>query len=505
MSVRRIISILAGLAVVAVLVIVLVTSSGGSTGTSVGSASLPTITYQYGANPGPPRDVAEVNVAINKLLKPQGFQVRLEPIGYNSYDQKMKLKFSAGQPCDLVWTSYFSNDFNQLAAQGELLPLENLLPKYAPVLWNRIPRIDWRAATVDGHIYAALNEQNWTYPYGPIFRTSALSRFHIDLSQIHSVADVSPILARIKAAGISPVIYSDSDSGYPPYSVPFSFDSVAGFDTLIGAGGIADVRYNDPSLHVFNPVSTPEFRAGAQLARQWRLAGYYLKDDPPSSVASTEAQAGKFQVTFDQHNYDSQFSSGFGGTWKGTNTSPLFLTTNGIQTTMTGVCRNSKYPVDDVKFIEDLNSNQAIYMLMTHGIEGKHWVWADRAHDVIGYPAGVTATNDGYNPNTDWMFGDAFNAPYTTASEVGTNQRLESWNRTSPPSVALGFVVNAKPIESQLAQLATVTVQCEGPLLLGHVDVATGIPACIKNMNAAGEQKVLAEIQRQLIAWKRKV
>ena len=44
----------------------------------------------------------------------------------------------------------------------------------------------------------------------------------------------------------------------------------------------------------------------------------------------------------------------------------------------------------------------------------------DKAHNVIGLPPGKTAQTDGYWPNTDWEFGNQFNAYYTDKSQIGS-------------------------------------------------------------------------------------
>ena len=43
---------------------------------------------------------------------------------------------------------------------------------------------------------------------------------------------------------------------------------------------------------------------------------------------------------------------------------------------------------------------------------GKHWVWVDKSKNVIGFPSGITAQTSPYNLNTDWEFGNQFNAYY---------------------------------------------------------------------------------------------
>ena len=67
--------------------------------------------------------------------------------------------------------------------------------------------------------------------------------------------------------------------------------------------------------------------------------------------------------------------------------------------------------------------------------------------------------------------------------------------------MALGFAVNAVPINTQLAQLTSAWNQYGLPVEQGLVDPATGVPAYIKALKAGGEDQVIAEVQKQINAW----
>jgi hypothetical protein len=94
------------------------------------------------------------------------------------------------------------------------------------------------------------------------------------------------------------------------------------------------------------------------------------------------------------------------------------MTTGWLAATMNAVAYTSVDPARAVQLIEMLNNNVEFYNLICKGIEGVHWVWVDESLKVIGFPEGVTPENARYNPNTDWMFGNQFNA-YSVARAAG--------------------------------------------------------------------------------------
>ncbi|MEP6895154.1 MAG: DUF3502 domain-containing protein, partial [Chloroflexota bacterium] len=69
-------------------------------------------------------------------------------------------------------------------------------------------------------------------------------------------------------------------------------------------------------------------------------------------------------------------------------------------------------------------------------------------------------------------------------------------------SPILGFVPDLSPIENELAQLASAAKQYCDPVDKGLVDVETGLAECQKQIKAAGIDAIVAELQKQIDAWK---
>lgn len=152
-----------------------------------------------------------------------------------------------------------------------------------------------------------------------------------------------------------------------------------------------------------------------------------------------------------------------------------------------------------------ITTDPVAYNLIAKGIQGKHWVWADEAKKVIKFPDGVTAETSGYNPNTDWMFGDQFNAYFVTPEQAAE----DAWNATkklnneATPSPALGFAFVSDPVKTELAQVSAVSSEYALQFLLGLTDPAKGQPEYVAKLQAAGADKLVAEVQKQIDAWKK--
>lgn len=461
-------------------------------------------TYPY-FSPSAPRDLAAVQDAINAItVKSINARVTLNAIPFSSFDQKMKLAFAAGQPCDIVFTAPWTNNFYSLVANGDLLSLDTLLPKYAPKTYASMPAATWNAAKVDGHIYAVINQQMFPKPWGIQVRQDLVNRLHINLSSVHKLDDITAVLAKLKvgAPGIVPLETDDAGGGVAYQPETYGMDPI-----LPGSQNvyIAVVGASDKSLKVVDPSETPAFLHAAQVAWQWHQAGYTTKDLTPNQQAIAAFHAGKYGAALDQarpsaaeaaknkaqYGYDMAIQS---------ITRPL-LTTAAVNATMSGVCRSSAHPAAAMKFLELLNSDKTVYNLMTHGIQGKDYVYTDKAHGVIAPPPGQTTTTDGYWPNSDWEFGNQFNALYTDRSQIGSWAIQQKVNQTATPSVALGFSPDTSTIKTQVAQVTSVIQQYGEPLVKGLVDPRTAYPKFISALKGAGEAQILAALQRQINAW----
>ena len=115
----------------------------------------------------------------------------------------------------------------------------------------------------------------------------------------------------------------------------------------------------------------------------------------------------------------------------------------------------------------------------------------------------VEAIKDGgYDPNTDWMFGNQFNGFYRTGQAAGIWEETIKLNENAVPSVLLGFSFDPTPVKTEIAQTATVTSQYVALLETGSVDADKFLAEFIGKLKKAGSDKIIAEEQKQIDAWK---
>ena len=463
---------------------------------SSGAGAPVEITYTYTDFSGVQPDLSAVQVALNAILKPKyNFTVKLIDIPYASYDQKTKLLFTSGSPCDAIFTASWTNPFVQNVTQGNLLDLTDLLNKYGQGTYASMPAATWNAAKVNGKIYGSINQQIFGKPWGVLLSKSLATKYNIDLSKVKSFSDLTPFLAEIKAGepGITPVYTSDS------FGIDLWHATLFGYDDSVGSD--LGIKYNDPALQVVNTISDPGFTQLAQLAYSWHQAGYTTKDLTPAADAEAALKAGKYAFYLNQARPGSEatFKLTYGYDVVQQAIAAPILTTETIQATLNGICRSSQHPVQAMEFLNELNTNKTLFNIMAHGIADKDYTVVDASKNLI-----AVNKDSGYNPNTDWMFGSQFNSYYTDATSADANlwQLHKSFNDNSPPSLALGFVFDPSKVKTQVAQVAAADKQYLSPIINGLVDPSTAIPQYQQALKAAGIDQIIAEAQSQVNAWK---
>jgi len=461
------------------------------------------VTYTYPTFTPVP-DSQLVQDAINKLMLPRyGVTLKLNPIDAGAYDQKQKLAVAAGDVQDIVYAVPWINNYYVNVSQGALRPLDGLLKSYAPKTYASMTAQAWQAPKVKGKIYGVLNQQPWTRPIGPRVRKDLATKYNLDLSKVNTFDDLTPFLAAVKAGepNVTPIGYAQiSDQGGPYSAAYLGYEIVDGVST---DAGIIGVKADDPNLKVVNMATLPEFQQQVALARQWYKAGYY-PPEPPGDQATANWRAGKYAMEIAVVHRDSigQLKATYGFDFEAKGLGPLVLTTSGIIATMNNISSTSKHPEAAMKAIEALNTDVDIYHLICRGIAGTHYVVTDSKNGVVGFPSGVTASNDRYNPQTSWMFGDIFNDFYSSEDTVGAWPLSHKDNQTATPSQALGFAFDPTNVKTELAQVQQAQQQYGYSLIMGRVDSGAGLQTYLSKLHDAGVDKVIGEIQSQLNAWK---
>jgi putative aldouronate transport system substrate-binding protein len=477
--------------------------AAGTTEGTTAAGDLPPVELSYYFIGWPVQDLDKINAAVNKITQEKiNATVKLNLIDWGSYNDKMKVVTGSGEPCDVMLMSWLANTYASNVAAGTLLPLDDLLPKYAPTLWASMPQDVWASARSNGKIYGAINQWFQVSWIGGFFRKDLMDKYGFDINTVKKWEDLEPFYDQILAQDpdVTPVISTDTIHGklwQPTYW---------GFDPLGSPDGVFGIALEDGKLKVSSLVESEEYKHAVDLAHSWYEKGYYTPDPLPDGDMQAGRAAGKYgsmlvpvrpgiEDLLKYNEYGGRDMAVYG-------IADPVMTTDSVTQAMTGICANSKNPERAMMFIELLNTDKDLLNLLTLGIEGEHWVWKDQAKNQIDFPPGKTAEEVFASYRApEWAFGNVFNTAYRYDSEVGSHEKMAELNASAAKSPALGLSIDYSNVKTEFAQVEAVAKQYGFPLEIGLVDPATGIPEYVAKLKEAGLDTLIAEAQRQVDAW----
>ncbi len=466
---------------------------------------LPFVTLRWIYGGQPPEDLPAVQEALNVILRERiNAEVIMESTDWGAFDDKMKLINAAAEPYDIAYTASWINNYFNNVDQEYLLPLDDLLLLHAPGLWDSMPPTTWEAARIRGSIYGVINQQIFPRPQGFTIRRDLMEELGLTetIDAMTSYDELTPILQTLKD-------YADSDDTLE-YAAYLSFAvSIGTWDNENLAGmAVHGDDYDNRQAVIFS--QTDDFRARCEMAYAWRQAGFL----PPEQLGSgpydvrAEFRAGKVGMTISgtiKPGGEVEAEALLGYPVRDKILYNPILTTPAVTATLTGISSSSANPERAMMLLELMNTDKTIYNLFCKGIQGVHWEWEDESIELIRPVAPATSWSEvKYNPNTDWQFGNQFNAFIIDARQVGVWEATYNLNNETPPSPLLGFTFDPVNVQTEVASLNSIATEFGEPLTLGLVspdDAERGIAAFQQREIDAGIERVQEEVQSQIAAW----
>jgi len=450
-----------------------------------------TLKYVYTNFVGVPADQQLMSDALNKITQERiNAKMDLVNLEFGSFNDKVQLMSAGGEQYDLVYTANWTNDYYKNVDNGQFVELDDLLPNLAPGLWKSLPVTTWQAAKVKGKLYASINQQQFPKNGGFYVKKEIAEKYKLDVTTINKWEDLEPYLEQIKAGeNITPFVSSNF----------LRQAEICGYGPVDDAISFIWVKADDKNGDLVNYFEAPRHMEIWDLQRRWWDKGYIPKEDPKldeeTGILKTNKAVLKWEPVV-KPKFESEFVARTGWELIIRSLAPNILTTSGITATLTGVSRTTVSQEAAVRWLELVNTDKPTYNLMCMGVEGKHWNWKNKEQQVI------EQTKDaGYNPTTDWMFGNQFYAYYRSEASIGAWEEGKKINDSAAPLATLGFVMNREPVKNEIAAVNTVLADYlpTGPKGIPSSDLFKAV----ETMNASGAKTVMSEMKKQVEEWKK--
>ncbi len=265
----------------------------------------------------------------------------------------------------------------------------------------------------------------------------------------------------------------------------------------------------DEKYTVVSPVFEDTFLNFATLMKDWADKGYWREDvlnnknDNRSALRAglsgldqhhTQTFGG-LRVTMDKDQPGSELQMFPFARTSGNNLTELSITHGG-----TSVGAHSKNPERALMAYDLIRNDEEIYHLINYGLEGVQYEIKD----------GKRVQPEGYDEAKDAFYADfwggrvdKFEIPSVTTWDQLEETLYAEYDKIKKPYPYGQFVFDKTPVEAELTAITQVTGEMGPAITYGKAgDPAKAVEEFRSKLKTAGYDKVLAELQRQLDAYK---
>lgn len=472
------------------------------------------VTYLMLGDPPTNGQLEKVSAEWNKILKQKvNANLELKFTGWADWYTKYNMMLASGEPLDLITAADDWLDLWPNAERGAFLPLDNLLPKYAPITWKEVSQAHWKVCKFNGKIIAIPEDQYTQYVnHGFYYRGDWAKEFGIKMP-IKDFKTFGLYLDGIKKnkKGVIPWDANGSigqeiwdgwvESNTDAVAMPFS----TGYHRLFFGKSWKD-RYT-----VYSPVFDNTFVEYAKMMKEWADKGYW-RADVLNYKGDTRAELREGKTGADQHHLQ---------TYRGLRVQMdkdqpgsdlqffAFSSTrnNLIKTSIlhgaTCVGRTSKNPDRALMVYDLIRNDQKVYRLVNWGIEGVQYVIKN---GVRTRPQDYDDTKHSFWSNFWGGRNDKLELPSDDEYLYVRNVIWKEYDKIAKEYPYTGFAFKKDAVQAQIAALSNVTNTYGPAISFGKVkDPVKAVEDYRKKLKAAGYDIVMKEIQKQLLQFKKQM
>jgi hypothetical protein len=415
---------------------------------------------------------------------------------------------------DLIGTATDWLDAWPNAQKGGFMELtENMLETYAPKTYAQVPAENWEMCKLNGKIYLIPedNYSQWTN-HGFMYRGDWAKEAGL-ASGVHSWVDLGKYFQYIK----------DNKPGVIPWDAKPDLSIVtqltSGWLTShtmnINIEGLSSELYFGESAQNKTKVSK-YFLEGDELInfaknqRAWSEAGYWKEDVLNNTSIDTRAEMEEGLSGADQHHSqtfyngervkmdEKQPGSELGFFWFGEemkNVVKLNITHGAM-----AIAAKSKNPERSLMVYDLLRNDQEVYRLLNYGIEGAQYVLAADGKTMTR-PEGYVEDTDGSSFNYWWGRNDSLELLSPNTAVAQKDVLIKAYDSCCVPYQYGQVVFDRTPISAELDNLTNIYNTYMPQIVFGkQADPEAYVAEFRAQLKAAGYEKVIAEVEKQLAA-----
>ena len=439
---------------------------------------------------------------INALLK-EKINATMEPryTTWTDYMTKYQLVFASDESFDLA-SSYSFTGYNDLAMKGGYLEITmDDLKKYLPTYAADVNPQYLEEAKVNCKLYMIPTNAITSQLYPFAVRGDLMEKY--GMTGLKTFDDIDKYLRLVAKNESGTIAYnaSGADGGYSIFQRLFLEPQYEVITSLnVNGQPLFCIRKGDRTGTLLPVMKLPEYKAFIERMNEWYDLGIFSKNILSNEVSVGESfKSGKSAANL--NNYKDVYSKidamqGEHADWKLQAYDVLPADTQYIgqpHTTGMGIHATSENVERSFMLINLLNTDKAVYDLMTYGIEGRHYV----ANGDSQYTNGPDF--DKYNENTSAAWA-VFSTPLSR-EPVGKPQSYYDMHDKLVKNTVAGlypmFNFNQENVKAELAAVTNAYNSTFLPMACGVVK-ASEIDASYQKLLDSGLDKITTELEKQM-------
>lgn len=463
------------------------------------SGEIKEITWMYAQMSGMiPEDLQKVQEAVNKITEEKiGVRVKLNPISFADYTNQISLVMASQEKVDIITTAG-TNIWASLLNQNQLTSLNELLEQYGSDIKEILPETFIDGTTVDGNIYALVNNSAGVGTWGIQMRKDLIEKYGLE-EEVEKLQMVDDIMDMDENIAVLEHIFQTIKENEPELEIfyPWGAHLAVSYDGLSDKLGVM-LKHG---TEIENLYATENFEKLCSTMYGWTQDGYIMKD----AAVTTESvgslmQSGRlfaFGINTGRNNFVGE-ENGYE-----VYSVNLKLPTidNGITIFANCIPVTSTEPEAAMKFLNLLYGSEELVNLLAYGIEGEHYVKTEDGK--IAYPEGVDPSTSKYPGDQSYMYGNALLTYFHETHTVQSHDEEIAFRDIAEPMSCLGFNYNPQNVKNEAAACTSVLNEYVNGLTLGALDPSVELPNFLEKLEKSGIDRVIAEKQEQYENWKK--
>lgn len=440
-----------------------------------------------------PASLTEVEDGINKIISGKiDAHVKLDILEWGVFSEQENLMLSSGEDVDIV---FLINNIATSAASGQILDISKYMDNYGKDVENAMGQyID--ACYIGNALYGLPTYHEYAQRGELVCNADLFAETGFTEDDVKTWDDVKKVLDKVKELhpDIDCLVPPEAKAGMLKYYWGGTFDQIV--SNMVGV-------YNDGSdgTTVHNIYDTDEFRELAAKAYEWNQKGYFIAD--ANTITETRQT---FLKTGDAFGYIGMIHPGTKTqemTNAGINITTLPITKQGCGTSSVAcfqysVAASTDSPEKSVAVLNEIYSNADIQNLLRYGIEGKDYEM--KSENVAGYPEGVDGSTAGW-VNETWLTGNGSLAYAWETDPEDIWDEYKEYNDGAQFSPAYGFSYDSSNVKTEITAVQNVLDKYTATIYSGMSDPATTVDEFNKELESAGINVIVEDVQKQLDDW----